>query len=46
MKYDELKEVMHLYRTGQVDRLEMVAAIQLWQLGLTHLDQSGMKRYY
>lgn len=31
MKYADLVAVMHRYRTGEIDRADMVAAIAFWQ---------------
>ena len=33
MKYPELIEYMHRYRRARISRLDMVAAIALWQRG-------------
>ncbi len=31
MKYADLMAVMHQFRIGNIDRVDMVAAIALWQ---------------
>ena len=31
MKYSDLVAVMHQFRIGNIDRVDMVAAIALWQ---------------
>ena len=45
MRYAELVEYMHQYRTGKINKREMTMALILWQEPVRSAERSDVYRY-